>query len=104
MQIGVLIATAPDEGDLPSLQALMQEALQKGHDVDLFLMDEGVRYATDANLAVWVATGIDVMLCAHDAEARGVDLRLATARGVLLGTQRDHAFLLRRSDRFYSFT
>jgi sulfur relay (sulfurtransferase) complex TusBCD TusD component (DsrE family) len=104
MHLGVLIATAPEEGDLPTLRSLLHEALQRGHDVDLFLMDAGVHYALDANLALWVAAGVDVTLCAHDAEAQGIDLRAAAARGVVLGTQRDHAQILRRSDRFYSFT
>lgn len=104
MQIGVLVATAPHEGDRRSLQALLREALQQGHAVDLFLMDAGVHYALDAELAVWIGIGVDVTLCAQDAEAQGLDVGAAAARGVVLGSQRDHAQLLRRSDRFYSFT
>lgn len=104
MQLGVLIATAPEEGDLPAVRSLIQDALRNGHEIDLFLMDQGVRYALDADLGRWVAAGVDVTLCAHDAEAQGVDTAAAAARGVVLGSQRDHAHLLRRSDRFYSFT
>lgn len=104
MQLGVLVATAPEEGDLPALQSLIQDALRSGHDIDLFLMDQGVRYALDANLGLWVAAGVDVTLCAHDADAQGIDTAAVAARGVVLGSQRDHAHLLRHSDRFYSFT
>lgn len=104
MQLGVLIATGPKEGDLPALQLLIQDALRNGHDIDLFLMDAGVRYALDANLSRWMAAGVDVTLCAHDAEAQGIDTAAVAARGVVLGSQRDHARLLRRSARFYSFT
>jgi hypothetical protein len=39
-----------------------------------------------------------------DAEERGIDCQAAAAAGVIIGSQHDHARLLRDSDHFLSFT
>ena len=103
-RLGVLLASGPDEGDLPLVEALVRAALREGHDVDLFLMDEGVACALDGRLRALVEAGAEATVCAMDAEARGLSADAIVAAGVQLGSQHDHARLLRDSDRFLSFT
>lgn len=104
MRLGVLVATSPAEGDAPLIESAVQGALQAGDSVDLFLMGEGVHYALTPSVRAFLAAGVEVTLCAMDAEALALDLAQATAAGVTLGSQRDHAQLLWRSQRFLSFT
>lgn len=103
-RLGVLVATGPDEGDFPSLESALLGAAEAGEDVALFLMDAGTRYALDPRLRRFLDAGVEVSLCAMDAELRGVDCAAAEAAGVILGGQPDHARILRDCDRFLSFT
>ena len=104
MQLGVLIASSPTEGDAPLIESAVYGALQDGDSIDLFLMGDGVHYALLPSVRAFIAAGVDVTLCAMDAEAQSLDLTQAAAAGVTLGSQRDHAHLLLRSQRFLSFT
>ena len=104
MRLGILLATGPQEGDFSVVESAVVAAQARGEDVDLFLMDAGVDYALDARLRAFVDAGVEVSLCAMDAEARGVDCQRVEAAGLVLGSQHDHARLLRDSDRFLSFT
>lgn len=103
-RIGVLVASGPAEGDLAAVESAVRGALAAGADVGLFLMDDGVGYASDARLKALIDAGAEVALCAMDAEARGVSCAEAAAAGVLIGSQYDHARLLRDSEHFLSFT
>jgi len=90
--------------DFACVASALRSALAGGEDASLFLMDRGVLYAGDPRLLPLIAAGVDVALCATDAEAQGLDLDAAAARGILIGSQHDHARLVRDSDRFLSFT
>lgn len=104
MRIGVLVATGPAEGDHPLIDAALTGALLAGDDAEVFLMDDGARYALDPRVAPWLASGIEITVCAMDAEARDLDPAAIARAGVTLGSQHDHGRLLRRSERFLSFT
>ena len=104
MLIGVLVASSPAEGDGPLIESAVYGALQDGDSVELFLMGDGVLYALTPSMRAFLAAGVDVTVCAMDAEALAIDLEQAAAAGVTLGSQRDHAHLMRRSQRFLSFT
>ncbi len=106
-RLGLLLATAPHEGDFSVVAAAVDHALRAGREVSLFLMDDGVAYALDPRLALLVQAGVEVTLCAMDAEARGLSPKMIEtleAAGMRLGSQHDHARILRDSDRFLSFT
>jgi len=103
-RIGILVATGPDAGDFALIESAVAGGLAAGADVSIFLMDAGVGYALDRRLRPLLDSGVEVALCAMDAEARGLDCQAAAAAGVVLGSQHDHARLLRDSDRFLSFT
>lgn len=104
MRLGVLIASAPEEGDAPLIASAVEAALHAGDYIELFLMADGVHYALSANIAAFIAAGAEVTICAMDAEASALALDRIVAAGVTLGSQRDHAHILLRSDRFLSFT
>lgn len=104
MKLGILVATSPQGGDFALLSARIEAALRDGDDVSLFLMDDGTRYALDARMRKFLDAGVEVAMCAMDAERRGVDCAQAAAAGLTVGSQYDHARLLRDSDHFLSFT
>jgi sulfur relay (sulfurtransferase) complex TusBCD TusD component (DsrE family) len=103
-RLGILIATAPQEGDWPLIEAVARAALSEGREVGLFLMDSGVAYAVDARLRSLLDHGVQCTLCAMDAEAQGLSPEAIVAVGVQLGSQHDHARLVRDSDQLLSFT
>jgi sulfur relay (sulfurtransferase) complex TusBCD TusD component (DsrE family) len=103
-RLGILVASGPAEGDFPLIASALDGALRDGVDAALFLMDDGVGYALDARVQPFLAAGVEVALCAMDAESRSIDCQAAAAAGVIIGSQHDHARLLRDSDRFLSFT
>lgn len=104
MKLGILVATAPQRGDFTLFAARIEAALRDGDDVSLFLMDDGTGYAMDARVQPLLDAGVEVAMCAMDAERRGVDCVRAAAVGIVVGSQYDHARLVRDSDHFLSFT
>ena len=103
-KLGILLASGPRDGDFSVVESAIRGAQARGEEVALFLMDAGVDYALEARLLALVDAGLDVSLCAMDAEAHGLDGARLQAAGITLGSQHDHARLLRDSDRFLSFT
>lgn len=103
-RLGLLLCTAPAEGDLPVVSAVALAALAAGHQVGLFLMDDAVAYVHDPRLQPLLDAGVDATVCATDAAARGLSEAQLSAAGLRAGSQRDHARLLRDSDRFLAFT
>jgi sulfur relay (sulfurtransferase) complex TusBCD TusD component (DsrE family) len=103
-RLGLLVVSGPAAGDLRQIVGTAATAVQAGDEVALFLMDDGVGYALLPELQPLLQLGVEVTLCAMDAEARGLDCATAAAAGVILGSQYDHARLVRDSDRVLSFT
>jgi hypothetical protein len=90
LELGILIAD--DRAELPSIER--PEATQ------LFLMDEGVRLASDARIVALVDAGLEATVCATDAEARHV----VPPAGVRLGSQYDHATMIRDARTIIALT
>lgn len=103
-RLGILLCTGPDEGDLPLVRALCGAALDDRREVAIFLMDEGARWAADPRLSPLLAAGVEVTVCAMDAEARGLSSAAIEALGVHLGSQHDHGRMIRDCDQVLSFT
>lgn len=55
-------------------------------------------------LRAWISAGVEVTVCAMDAEARDLSTADLEAAGITVGSQHDHARLLRDSDRFLALT
>ena len=109
MKFGMLLTGGvASEGARTALR-LARAARAKGHDVELFLMDDGVyavkrgkRTPVADELASLIEGGGVVALCALNAEQRGVTSDEAVP-GVLFGSQYDLALLIGSADRFMSF-
>ncbi len=93
--LGVVLANARL---LDGALALMR---QNHGDSRLFLMDDGVLAADDPRIDTLILDGNDVILCAMDAEARGVGEREG---GPQAGSQYDHAVLVRDAARLVTFS
>lgn len=94
LELGILVADA----------AMLSRALDLAAEADeaqLFLMDDGVRAAVAPALVAAVDEGLDVALCAMDAEARGV---APFAGGPRFGSQWDHAVMVRDAARVVAMT
>lgn len=106
--LAVLLATYADSSrgsdDLVDVQSALLSAVERGDSAALFLMSDGVRYALDPRLPPLIAVGVEISLCAMDAEAQGLDPAAISALGIELGSQHDHARLLRDAQPFLSWT
>jgi sulfur relay (sulfurtransferase) complex TusBCD TusD component (DsrE family) len=109
VKIGMLLtAGVAGEGARTALR-IARAARAKGHEVELFLMDDGVyavkrgkRTPLADELASLVEGGATASLCALNAEQRGV-AKDEAAPGVVFGSQYDLAQLIDSADRFLSF-
>jgi hypothetical protein len=93
--LGILLA------DASLLGVAVELALAHPEDASLFLMDDGVRAATDERLLRLSDLGCDLCLCAMDAEARGV---APIDGGPRFGSQYDHAVMIRDAARIVALT
>ena len=98
--LGVIVS-AP--GDLGVALDIARAARAHDIEVGMFFMADAVGELPDARdaLAELVEEDCDVIACAQSAHERG--LRESDV-GMLLGSQDDHAALVRRADRLVAFT
>jgi sulfur relay (sulfurtransferase) complex TusBCD TusD component (DsrE family) len=105
--LGLVVATPAGRGDLARATALALTARQLAVDVTIFFVAEAVaglsvhqdllRHLHEAGCTLW--------MCATSAAAHGLDTQpLGAETGVQLGSQDDHAALVRRADRVVAFT
>ncbi len=71
----------------------------QGHDVSIFLMYDGVYNVNKKEFAELVDKGVEIAICAFNAEQR----KVAKVDGILFGSQYDHACIASDVDRFISF-
>lgn len=83
--------------DVRSVRRIAEAALRQGHQVSLFLMDDGV-YHMQA-LRDLAEQGVQIAVCAHNAYQRG----LGKVEGVLFGGQNDWAEIVHDADRVIVF-
>ncbi len=106
--LAALLATFREEAeasdDFTDACSALLAAVDRGESAALFLMSRGVHYALDPRLPPLVGAGVDVSLCAMDAEAEGLNTDAIASLGIQLGSQHDHARLLRDADCFLSWT
>ena len=101
-ELGLVLATA-DGGDLRTLAGLARAARRRGLAVTVFAMHDGVEALAGAPalIASLADDGCELIGCATTADARGLDL---AARGLVVGSQDDHAALAHRAWRLVAFT
>lgn len=99
MKLGILLTTSPENENTNSVIAISSAALEQGHEVFIFLMYEGVYNIHKKEFSELVNKGVNITLCALNAEQRKVN----KVDGVLFGSQYDHACNASEVDRFLTF-
>jgi len=98
-KLGILLTTSPENENTNSVIAITESALSLGHEVSIFVMDDGVYNIKHQKFHSLTKKGAKVTVCAYNAEQRSLD----KVEGVLFGSQYDLAIIAHESDRFLSF-
>lgn len=109
MRLGILLTTSPEHQNSTTALRVGRAALELGHQVEMFLMDDGVYNVLDMRenpvaeeFVALQEQGATITLCGSNCDPRGVTKETAIA-GVTFGSQYDHAQILHRADRFLVF-
>jgi len=97
VKIAIQLLSGHDWEDARTVRKIAEAALALGHEVNIFLMDDGVYHS--AAFAELANQGARLALCAHNAYQRG----LPRVEGVLFGGQNDWAVMVAEADRVISF-
>ncbi|MHB0914954.1 MAG: hypothetical protein ACYC5A_06845 [Thermoleophilia bacterium] len=93
-KLGILVTTNKHRD---AIVGITQAAREKGHDVAIFMMDDGTLLASD--LCGDLGDAAELTYCDHSAEPRGVkDVEGATA-----GSQFQNAVMAHESDKVVTF-
>ncbi len=99
MKLGILLTTSPENENTSTVISISLAAREKGHDVSIFLMYDGVYNIHKKEFAGLVDKGVNIAVCAFNVEQRNI----ARVEGILFGSQYDHACIASEVDRFISF-
>ena len=99
MKLGILLTTSPENENTNTVIEISKAARDCGHDVSIFLMYDGVYNVNKKEFAELAGKGIEIAICAFNAEQR----KVAKVDGILFGSQYDHACIASDVDRFISF-
>ena len=109
MTFGFLLTTSPERADARTVVRLARAALQAGHRVEMFLMDDGVynvvaapNHPVSGEFARLMEAGVAITLCATNTGPRAVKKESALP-GVRFGSQYDHAQMVAGADRVLTF-
>jgi sulfur relay (sulfurtransferase) complex TusBCD TusD component (DsrE family) len=96
MILGILLIT---KGYSEDVVGLTRAALQQGHEVNLFMMDDGVFYSQDAQVAGLAGqTGVTLSLCERSCQWRDIEEHMIPD-GVTAGSQMQNAIMHNSADR-----
>lgn len=110
MKIGILLTTGADHENGYLVGKLSEAWLKQGHEVDLFLMGEGVYHARAVlspkrpytAMPTLLALGAKVAVCGVTAEARGMS-ESDLFPGIEIASQYELSRIVDRADRFLTF-
>ncbi len=97
MKLAILLTSGMETEDSRTVDKLATAALELGHEVDIFFMDDGVFHLR--RLEPLVGRGARFTVCAHNAYERGVE----KMEGALFGGQNDWAEIVSQADRVVAF-
>ena len=102
-KLGLLLSTPPSHPSVETVVQLAQAALRRGVEVYLYLIDEGVKTATDQRYLGLVDAGVKMSVCAYGCQQHGiptvtVDSRVSLSGLVVLSG------IIDGCDRFLAFT
>jgi len=74
-KLGVLLSTGLEHPNLETAVGLTQTALDRGTDVYVYLIDEGVRALDDPRIRTLPERGAKLFVCAYGCQKRSIPLR-----------------------------
>jgi len=99
VKLGVLVTKVKHLGHIVGLT---KAAIGKGHEVDIFVMDEGTRLLDDREFSeLTKLDGVSISFCRHSAEEHGVDTTELLEK-IVQGSQLNNAMMNNSSDRVIS--
>ena len=110
MKIGFLLHKSPEHQDTHTVKRLAESFAEMGHEVSIFLMEDGVYNVAvnnsprklSAGFNDLIPKGVKIALCTYTAEIRGLN-KADIFDGVDFYSQYDLSKLVNESDRFLSF-
>lgn len=99
MKLGILLTTSPESENTNTVIEISKSAREEGHEVSIFLMYDGVYNVNKKEFTELAGKGVDIAICAFNAEQR----KVGKIDGILFGSQYDHACIASNVDRFISF-
>ncbi|OIP63739.1 MAG: hypothetical protein CO150_08125 [Nitrospirae bacterium CG_4_9_14_3_um_filter_53_35] len=99
-RICILVASSPESENTRTLFKITEAAVAMGHQVEIFLMSDGVYHILHHNFSNLIAKGAEVALCAYDAMERGLDKKT----GIHFGSYYDLAVMVAKADGFLALT
>lgn len=102
-KLGLLLALPPSHDSVATVHGLAQAALKQGHEVYLYLIDEGVKNLRDAHYLALAHAGARLFVCAygcqqHGIPTEGIDEKISLCGLVVLSG------IIDSCDPFLSFT
>lgn len=102
-KLGLLLSTPPSHPSVETVFELAQAALRQGVEVYLYLIDEGVRTATDKRYLGLIDAGVKMSVCAYGCQRHGVPTVSVDSRASLSGLV-VLSGIIDGCDRFLAFT
>ena len=99
MKLGILLTSSPENENTNTVIEISRAAREKGHEVSIFLMYDGVYNVHKKEFAELAGKGVSIAVCALNAEQR----KIGKVDGILFGSQYDHACIAQGVDRLISF-
>ena len=96
MNLGMLLIT---KGYKEDVVGLIEAAIDEGHQVNVFMMDEGVFYCQDDDIvALNTSENVAMSLCDRSCHLRGITAEMIP-EGITEGSQLQNAMMHNSSDR-----
>lgn len=73
-KLGILLSTPPENKNLVTVVALAREALHRGIDTYLYLVDDGVKNVERPEIDALSKEGVKLFLCAYGAQRREISV------------------------------
>jgi len=103
LKLGLLLSTPPSHPSTETVIQLSQAALRRGIDVYLYLIDEGVKTATDQRYLSLIDAGVKMSVCAYGCQQHGIPTVMVDSRVSLSGLV-VLSGIIDACDRFLAFT
>lgn len=100
MTLGILVTTDKYRNDVVGIA---EAAVERGHRVVIFFMDEGCRLITDRRIvSLKDRDGVSMSLCDFNRKKMGISDE-EVPEGIICGSQYDNAVMNRESDKVIVF-